>query len=186
MASPRLPKTRVLPRIVLGDPLLRRKAKRVTKAYLASREFRVLERDLIQTMRSAGGVGLAAPQVGVPLRVAVMEMHPTELRPGLAQKGPLTIVNPRIVDYGTRIASAWEGCLSFSPLRGRVPRPTAVTVEYQTSDGEIVRESATGLWARIFQHEIDHLNGILYVDRVTDTRSYMELSEYRKRIIGKN
>ena len=185
MASSRLPRGRVLPLTLLGNPLLRRKAKKVTRAFLASREFAVLERDMIRTMRSSGGVGLAAPQVGVPLRIAVMEMHPTELRPRLAQRGPLTIVNPRIVSYGTRSTSSWEGCLSFMQLRGRVPRSNSVTVEYQATGGEVVREIATGLWARIFQHEIDHLDGIVYVDRVTDTCSYMELSEYRQRIIGK-
>ena len=176
---------RVLPRIGLGNPLLRRTAKRVSRAYLLSSEFKTLERNMIRTMRSTGGVGLAAPQVGIPLQVAVLEIHPTPLRPTLGQKGPLTIVNPRIIEYGTRIVSSWEGCLSFTPLRGRVPRARSVTVEYLTTEGKLVEETVTGLWARIFQHEIDHLNGTLYMDRVTDTKSYMELGEYRARIIGK-
>jgi peptide deformylase len=136
-------------------------------------------------MRAAGGVGLAAPQVGVPLRIAVMEVHPTEWRPDCEHKGPLTIINPQIIEYGLRTSIDWEGCLSFLPLRGRVPRPSSVLVEYWTSDGELVRERATGLWARIFQHEIDHLDGIVYADRMTDMRSLMTLNEFQERVRGK-
>lgn len=175
----------ILPRTEFGNPILRKKAKTVRRAYLATDSFKALIRDMRQTMRRADGVGLAAPQIGVPLRIAIIEMRPTDTRPGIGRKGPLVIINPRILSYGARVQMDWEGCLSFRGARGKVPRALTIVVEYMNEQGEVIEEAAGGLWARIFQHEIDHLEGTVYVDRMTDMKTLMTLSEYRVRILGK-
>lgn len=139
---------------------------------------------MIHTMRRAGGVGLAAPQVGIPLQLAVMEMRPTKTRPKLPRRDPIVIVNPRIAKH-SGIHTDWEGCLSLDNVRGKVPRASAVTATYLNADGRKVVERATGLLARIFQHEIDHLHGILYVDRMKDMTTLMTLTEFKKHIVKK-
>jgi len=154
-------------------------------SYLKTKEFLNLKKQLLRVMRSSGGVGLAAPQLGVSLRVAVLETRPTETRPDLSEKGPLFIINPKVTSYGKSLARDWEGCLSFRPLRGQVRRPCSITVEYWNEEGVHIEERMTGLWARIFQHEVDHLDGVIYLDRVEDTRSLMQLEEFRERIVGK-
>ncbi len=172
---------RVLSRIGLGSPELRKRAKKVSAAYVRSKEFSALERDLIYTMRRIGGVGLAAPQVGIHLQIAVLETRPTPLRPKLSRKGPLTLINPRIVATEGKPILGWEGCFSVL-MFGKVARSARITVEYMTSEGERVREKASGLWARILQHEIDHLNGVLFVDRMNGMKTLMSPREYRKSI----
>lgn len=169
----------------LGNPVLRTKAKRVPLSYLKTKEFLNLKKQLLRVMRSTGGVGLAAPQLGVSLRVAVLETRPTETRPELTEKGPLFIINPRVISFGKSLAKDWEGCLSFRPLRGQVRRSRSITVEYWNEEGVRIEEKMNGLWARIFQHEVDHLDGVIYVDRVEDTKSLMELNEFKERIVGK-
>jgi len=140
---------------------------------------------MIYTMRRVGGVGLAAPQLGKPLRVAVIEMRPTKTRPEIVKKGPIVVINPRITKYSSAKEEDWEGCLSLKRVRGSVPRSTSITVEYLNEHGDFVTEKASGLWARIFQHEIDHLNGTVYVDRMKDMKTLMTEREFRKRILKK-
>lgn len=175
----------VLSRTQFGNPILRAKTKRVSLNFLGKDKFKKLVKQMIYTMRRTGGVGLAAPQIGISLSLAVMETRPTPTRPKLGRKGPIVIVNPRIVKYSKEKITDWEGCLSFKGVRGSVPRPKTITVEYYNEKGEKVVEKATGLWARIFQHEIDHLNGIVYIDRVEDTKTIMTLGEFKKRILSK-
>ena len=167
----------------LGNPVLRKKAKRVPLSFLATQEFKHLHTALMRIMRTADGVGLAAPQIDVSLRIAVIETRPTETRPSLTQKGPVLMVNPRILSCSERMSTDWEGCLSFKPLRGRVRRPHSVVVEYWNEHGERIEERTSGLWARIVQHEIDHLDGIVYVDRMDDMKSLMLLDEFKERIV---
>ena len=114
-----------------------------------------------------------------------MEMKPTATRPNLERKGPLVIINPRITRYSKKKSVGWEACLSFKKIYGKVPRYDQVTVEYMNEHGEKVTEHASGFWARIFQHEIDHLNGMVFVDRMEDTKTLMTLSEFKKRILKK-
>lgn len=168
-----------------GNPILRDGAQKVPLNYLKTKEFRALEKQMIDVMRKTQGVGLAAPQVGVPLRIAVLEIRKTPTRPDVEHKGPITIINPVIKKFGTKKEKGWEGCLSLHDVRGEVSRSSAVTVEYTTSEGKKVVEEATGLWARIFQHEIDHLNGIVYVDRMQDMKTLMTVNEFKKRILKK-
>lgn len=176
---------KVLPRTEFGNPILRKRAKAVSQAYLKSPAFKKLVKEMIYTMRRVHGVGLAAPQIGQSLQLAVIETRPSEFRPKLKKKGPIVAVNPKILSYGKEEAKDWEGCLSFEGVRGRVPRPKEITVEYSNEKGEKVVEQAKGLWARIFQHEIDHLNGLTYVDRIQDTKTLMTIGEFEKRVLKK-
>ena len=176
---------RILPRTQFGDPILRKKAKKVPLNFLKTRKFKGLIKSMIYTMRRTHGVGLAAPQIDEPLSIAVMEMRPTKTRPSFERKGPIIIVNPKIVKCSREKAKDWEGCLSFNGVRGSVSRSKAITVEYYNEKGKKIREKATGMWARIFQHEIDHLNGAVYVDNMKDMKSLMTLQEFEKRVLKK-
>lgn len=141
---------------------------------------------MIYTMRRVGGVGLAAPQIGESIAIAVMEIRETPTRSNLKHKGPIVIVNPMIKKYSKNRVSDYEGCLSFRGVRGLVPRSESITVEYRNTKGEKITEEASGFWARIFQHETDHLNGVVYIDRIEDTKTVMTLDEFKKRILKKS
>jgi peptide deformylase len=176
---------KILPRTQFGNPILRKKAKNVPISFLKTAAFRKLVREMLYTMRRVGGVGLAAPQIGKSLRLAVMELQPTPTRPKLKKKGPLIIVNPKIIKYSKVKQKDWEGCLSLEKVRGLVPRSKEITVRYTNQDGKIVTEKARGLWASIFQHEIDHLNGLVYVDRMENMKTLMTIGEFKKRVLKK-
>ena len=135
------------------DSVLRQKAKRVTT--VDSSIQRLID-DMIETMRQTSGVGLAAPQVGVSLRVVVLQMPGEE---------PMAIVNPQIVKRsGEREVT--EGCLSVPGYYGEIKRSVSVTVKGRDRQGKAIRIRATGLMAQALEHELDHLNGILYIDHV--------------------
>jgi peptide deformylase len=176
---------RVLVRTEFGNPLLRRRARSVPLKLIKTARFKKLIAQMIYTMRRVQGVGLAAPQVGSPLQLAVIETRPTKNRPKLKKRGPIVVVNPKILSFSKETVKDWEGCLSFEGVRGRVPRPKEITISYYNERGEKVVEKAKGLWARIFQHEVDHLNGTLYVDRMPDMTSLMTYSEFKNRILKK-
>jgi len=140
---------------VLPDPVLRRKAKRVTS--IDSSIQRLID-DMIETMRAAAGVGLAAPQVGVSLRIAVIEIPDGDL---------ITLINPEIVKRdGER--GLIEACLSFPGYHGEVKRSEWVKVKAQDRQGRPIRIKGEELLAQALEHELDHLNGVVYVDRVED------------------
>lgn len=167
-----------------GNPILRLKAKQIPLKTLRTREFKSLIKDMIHTMRKTGGVGLAAPQIGKSIRLAVMEIRETPDRPKLKSRGPIAIINPKIKKNLNSKVSDWEGCLSFPGVRGKVQRPKSIMVEYYNEEVEKMAEKATGLWARIFQHEIDHLNGIGCIDKM-NTKTMMTTTEFRVRILKK-
>ena len=143
----------VLQMCVYPNPVLRQKAKRVTKV---DEEVSKLVDDMIDTMHATGGVGLAAPQVGVSLRVAVIEL------PG---EDTIVLVNPEIVKR-SGVMEVTEGCLSIPGYRGDIRRSTKVTVKGLDRDGKAIRIKGEGLLSEALEHEIDHLNGILYVDHL--------------------
>lgn len=176
---------KVLPLTEFGNPILRTKAKEIPLDAIRSKKYRSLIREMIYTMRRTGGVGIAAPQVGKSIRLAVMEMRPTKTRPDLKKKSPIAIINPKILKYSSAKENDWEGCLSLKRVRGSVSRPRNITVQYYNEQGEKVTEKTSGLWARIFQHEIDHLNGKVYVDHMNDMTTLMTLGEFKKRILKK-
>lgn len=145
----------------IGDPILRRKAKKVEKI---SRDTQKLIDDMIETMRAHRGIGLAAPQVGVGQRVAVVELDKDEAVPGSGVTHVL--VNPEIVKSSAEVWENQEGCLSIPGWRGEVERPLKVMVRALDRDGNRVRIEAEGWVARAIQHEIDHLDGILFIDKL--------------------
>ncbi len=153
----------VRPIVMADQPILRRKAEPVARITPALR--RLID-DMVETMRAAEGIGLAAPQVGESLRVIVVEVPEDEAVPG---SGILyVVINPEIVGISPEIEEGVEGCLSIPGWYGWVPRARSVTVRGLDRDGRRVRIRAEGLVARVFQHEIDHLDGILFPDRITD------------------
>jgi peptide deformylase len=153
----------IKPIVYLPDPVLRRKAKTVERF---TPELQTLIDDMIETMREAPGVGLAAPQVGISERVIVVE-YPENDEEEDAPKKLFAVVNPEIKEISDETDLGVEGCLSVPGLHGEVERAVAVTVKGQTRHGQPVKIKAKGWLARIFQHEIDHLNGVVFTDRAT-------------------
>jgi peptide deformylase len=166
----------VLPIVRLGHPALRTPAEPLARERLASPEIARLVDDLVETMRAADGVGLAAPQVGVGLQLFVYEVADAEAPGGGI---PLrVVVNPMIEPHAGELVYDWEGCLSIPDLRGLVPRHPEVRVRGLDRRGEPLDYVARGFEARIVQHEFDHLNGVVFVDRMRDLRSLAFYDEW--------
>ena len=160
----------------LGHPVLRQVAEPVDPASLARPEVQGFIDDLIESMYEHDGTGLAAPQVHVSSRIVVYQVDGPE--PG-AQEVPLTVlVNPVVTLATDEREEDWEGCLSLPDLRGRVKRATRVEVEALDRDGNGLKFTARGFHARVIQHETDHLDGVLYVDRMDDMSSLCFLDEF--------
>lgn len=152
----------------LGHPVLRHRAEPVGEKLLGTPELEEFINDMVDTMREYEGVGLAAPQVHQPLRIVVVEVLGE--RAG-RQEVPLTVlVNPRVVETSEETALDWEGCLSLGDLRGLVPRSMHAVVEALDREGHPVTVKAEGFLARVLQHEIDHLEATLFIDRMPDLR----------------
>lgn len=154
---------------LLGDPVLREKCRPVETV---DEDLRELIEDLRETMYEADGIGLAAPQVGVPLRVFVYDVREEEHLPGV-------LVNPRIVDSSGSVRES-EGCLSIPDLTEVVERHERVVVEGLDEDGNPVRLEAEGLLSRCLQHESDHLDGVLFFDRISPLKRKMLLAKWAK------
>lgn len=151
--------------VKIGNPVLRTRARKVNRF---GPQLKTLVDDMVETMRAAPGVGLAAPQVGIAERVIVVEMAEDEEVPG---SGKLyTVVNPEIVKAAKDEVLGEEGCLSIPNLVGDVWRAEWVTVKGQDINGDPVRIKATDWLARVFQHEIDHINGQLFIDVAAEIR----------------
>ena len=155
--------------ITLPHPTLRRKARKVTDY---GPEIQTLVDDMVETMRQAPGVGLAAPQINVPLRVIVVEYGSDEDEE--APKKLYTVINPEITRTSTEKVLGTEGCLSVPGIVGEVERYETLTVKGLSRRGQPITIKAKGWLARIFQHEIDHLDGVLFVDRATRVWSGQE------------
>jgi peptide deformylase len=147
----------------IPDPVLRRKAHKVTDF---DKDFSQLVDDMIDTMREAPGVGLAAPQVGVSKRLVVIEYGDEENEE--APKKLFVLVNPEIISQSEETVKGIEACLSVPGLVGEVDRFEAIAIKGQNRHGKPVKVKAQGWLARIFQHEIDHLDGIIYTDRAIE------------------
>jgi peptide deformylase len=171
----------VLPIREMGDPVLRQEAREVTLDELGGPEVQTLIDDMIETMRDANGAGLAAPQVGVPLRIAVIEVRPGNPRYPYKPPIPLTVVvNPELTPLDEAKFATNEGCLSMPNVRGDLERFENVGVRYLDRDGEAHEVTRRGLTAGTFQHEIDHLDGILFVDRMADMSSLSTWEEFER------
>jgi peptide deformylase len=166
--------------VTVGHPVLRERAREVTAEELGSIEIQDLIDDLIETMRAAGGAGLAANQVGVPLRIAVAEVDGVNPRYPYKPPIPLTVfANPRLEPVGAETVEINEGCLSVPGLRGVVERHVEVRVRYLDREGGERDEVKRGLTAGTFQHEVDHLDGTLIVDRA-DPTTLMTWEQYER------
>jgi len=173
----------VVPIVQLGHPALRRRAVPF-EGQLAPDELAALVDLMRRVMHHAPGVGLAAPQIGIPLRLAVLEdgFVPDPESAELRERSPLpffTILNPRYEPLDDRTASFYEGCLSFEGYQGVVVRHRSVALDYDDENGVARRREFHGWPARIVQHETDHLNGVVYVDKVL-TRSLCANAEYHR------
>ncbi len=169
----------VLPILELGHPLLRRPAREVTPEELAGERVQQLIEDMIETRRDANGAGLAAPQVGESLRIAVAEVDHNPRYP-YKPPIPLTVfVNPVIEPLDDELVRINEGCLSVPDLRGELDRHVNVRVRYLDRDGVARAEVKRGLTAGTFQHEVDHLDGILFVDRA-DPRTLTTWKQFER------
>ena len=147
----------------LGDQELRQSAKRISKV---DESVRDLARDMLRCMYTSSGIGLAAPQVGVHKQLLVIDLDPEN-----AATPPMVLINPEIRSFGTTIDTYEEGCLSIPGVYLNVVRPAIVDVAFRDELGRPQRIKADGLLSRCIQHEMDHLNGVLFVDRVTDELS---------------
>lgn len=165
----------------LGHPVLRAPAKDVPAAEIKSPEFQRLIDDMIETMREYNGVGIAGVQVHVPKRVAVIEVREDQRRYPEAPVIALTVlVNPAIVSKSEEKAEDWEGCLSVPDMRGLVPRHRKISVTAQDRDGKALSFEAEDFLARVIQHECDHLDGGVYLDRMKDLKTLSFIEEWRR------
>jgi peptide deformylase len=178
---------KILPRKEFGDPILREKARQLTKSEISSVKIQGLIKNMHHTLVTKKfGIGLAAPQIGEGIALSVIAIRPTKHRPDV-DNFDCVIINPKITKTFGAKRHMWEGCLSAgeSGLFAKVKRYHEVEVSYVDEKGEPQKGKFVGLQAQVMQHEIDHLNGVLFMDHVTDPASYMTLKEYKKRIVSK-
>jgi peptide deformylase len=173
----------ILSRTQFGNPILRARAKATPAEFIKTAAFRALIKNMFHTMHRAHGVGLAAPQIGASIQLAVLQIPSRDLRVRGAALGKHVIINPKILWHSKNTLLDWEGCLSFPPARGQVPRWASIRVKYMNEKGERVAEKYDGFAARVFQHEIDHLNGVVYIDRMPNMKTLMTHQEFMQRII---
>jgi peptide deformylase len=176
-----------LPIVKYGNPILRAPGKRVEQV---DERIRALAADMLETMHAANGIGLAAQQVGAALQLTVLDVSQVEDRPSTmklngtevepASAMPLVLLNPRL-ELHEETASGNEGCLSFPDITADIDRAISVRLEAETLEGATVRIEAAGLLARALQHEVDHLNGILFIDRMSSVAK-ASLSSRLKRL----
>ena len=168
----------------LGHPVLRKVAAPIPPREIRSPEVQRLIDDMVETMREYNGAGLAANQVHVLKQVCVIEVNGNPRYPE-APNVPLTIlINPVVTPLAAEMEEGWEGCLSVPDMRGMVPRYTAVRLEAYDRMGKKLDVVAKEFFARVIQHETDHLNGIVYVDRMKDLATLTHLAEWSKYWLG--
>ncbi len=166
----------------LGNPKLRQTARPVENP--ADLEIQSLIDDLIGTMEQSNGVGIAAPQVGIDLQVVIVASRPTLRYPHAPHMDPIAMINPHITDNGTGQVKDWEGCLSVPGLRGLVPRASTISVDFHDRNGHAQQTIFHDFVARIVQHECDHLQGYVFIDRVESTRELITENEYHKLLLS--
>src|SRR5215510_3079204 len=156
----------------LGNPVLRQMAAKVDPRDIRTYDMQQFIDDLFETMLSEPGIGLAAPQVSRSIQIVVMGCEGED---GFPQT---VLINPKIVFYGPQQVENWEGCLSVDGLRGKVTRPSVVRVQALDRLGKFMDLEATGLYAVCIQHEVDHLIGKIFLDRMTDLSTLTQLDEF--------
>jgi peptide deformylase len=159
----------VRPVLRMGEPLLRAVAAPVTRF---DEELASLVADMDDTMRASSGAGIAAPQIGVSLRVVIFELKDNARYPHLTPVPYTVLVNPQLTPLGTEEDEGWEGCLSVPGMRGLVPRLRRLRYRGFDAQGSPIDRTVEGFHARVVQHEVDHLDGILFPQRVRDLRNF--------------
>jgi peptide deformylase len=162
----------IKPLIILPDPLLRQVSRPVETVDAA---VRTLADDMLATMYDAPGIGLAAIQVGEPLRMLTIDLSGED-----EEKAPRVFLNPEILSMSDEISTYEEGCLSIPDYYAEVERPATVTVRYLGLDGKLHEEEASGLLATCLQHELDHLNGVLFIDHISKLKREMVVKKFTK------
>ncbi len=163
----------------MGHPTLRRVSQKVTLEEMNSSETKMLLRDMFETLEDEGGIGLAAPQIGVLKQVVIIKVPPESSDYPESEETPTIILfNPEIVILDKTPQDYWEGCLSVTGLRGLVSRPSRIQIDFQDELGQKKTTIASDFLATVYQHEIDHLNGILYIDKLKSTQLFAFEEEY--------
>ena len=171
----------VLDIVRMGHPVLREVAKPYPIAEIGTSAFTKMVSDMRDTLHASGGIGLAAPQVNIPYQLAVIEIGNTSSRYGEIPAIPFSVyVNPTLTVLDPDVAGYWEGCLSVPGMMGFVERPQHIQVDYLDENGAARTMTLQGFLATVFQHEFDHLQGHLYVDRLKDPALFAFDAEYRQ------
>jgi peptide deformylase len=170
----------VIPILRLGHPSLRTRAQPIAPDRLADPEIQTLIDDMVESMREEHGVGLAAPQVGVGVQIFVYQA------PGPPEILLSIVINPLVTPQAREMSYDWEGCLSIPDLRGLVPRHPKVRVQGLDREGRPLDYIATGFEARIVQHEYDHLNGVVFLDRMRDFKTLAFYDEWETYLVGRS
>jgi peptide deformylase len=169
---------RILQITQLGHPVLRQAAKRVEN--ISDPSVQDLIDDMLVTVDDANGVGLAAPQVYQSVRIFIMAPGTSSRYPDSPYMEPTALINPEIISASDEMEKGWEGCLSIPGVRGLVPRHASIDVKYTTRDGETIETKLEGFIARIFQHELDHLDGVVFFDRMDSTTEIVMEKEWQR------
>jgi peptide deformylase len=171
---------RLYRRTQFGNPILRTSSKALTRQEIVSKQIQELLRDMRYTLEKRQyGVGLAAPQIGKGVMVAVVGLKPSPTRPNI-EKVDMDLINPVITKYYGKTTGMWEACISGSELYGKAARYEKIRLVWQDKKAQRHEKDFDGLLAQVIQHEVDHLNGVLFVDRVKDPKTYVTFSEYKK------
>ncbi len=171
---------RVLEIAQLGTPVIRQRAAEVRD--LHDPHVLALLDDLLVTVAEENGMGIAAPQVSESTRIIVLASKANARYPYAPTMKPTAMINPEMTWSSKTIAKDWEGCLTVPGLRGLVPRYQTIRIRYQTLDGKIIETEYDGFLARIFQHEVDHLDGLVFLDRLETTKDLITEKEWQKLI----
>ena len=165
----------------LGNDVLRCKAQPINNISVQNLG-RIID-NLIATVIETNGVGIAAPQVSISDCLFIIASRPNIRYPNAPKMEPIAMINPRLISHSEDRVKGWEGCLSIAGIRGLVPRYRVINVEYTNREGKLERQELTDFVARIFQHEYDHLEGLVFLDRVESTTDLITEDEYQKQII---
>lgn len=163
----------------LGDDILRKRALEIDDI---SEDLKTLISDMITTVKAVNGLGIAAPQVYESKRVFIMASKPSVRYPNAPKMEPIAIINPVIIEYSGAVTKDWEGCLSIPGIRGYVPRYESVKTQFITLDGQKHVQQFDGFIARIFQHEFDHLEGIVFLNRLESNEAIITEKVYQRLI----
>lgn len=164
----------------LGHPLLRQQAEPVYD--ILAPAFQAQAKALLSFVIEKGGMGIAAPQVGISQQFFILSSHPNSRYPYAPDVPPFFVINPERITHSDTSNKDWEGCLSLPGIRALVPRFDDITVRFQTLEGDTIEKTYDGFLARVFQHEHDHLNGHVFLDRVESNYDVMMEKEWQKQI----